>query len=203
MGNENSKTGTGLEFVHTRLVRDSWMKPEKTVTSPEEAVSLLQEIICDLPQEVMAMINISQSRVINASILNMGTSGACMVSMPELFRAAILSGASSFLLLHNHPSGKCNPSKDDFVARIKHNHGIVERLSNLEQAERQSITNYYAKATVEKETPRRILIYYKTKDIALLGQMELSEVEECLKAAKERKTPTPPAASGKVLCLMT
>lgn len=86
-----------------------------------------------------------------------------------------------------------NPSKDDFVARIKRNHGIVERISNLEQAERQSITNYYAKATSEKETPRRILSYYKTKNIALLGQMDLSEVEECLKAAKEKKgTPSTP-----------
>ena len=82
------------------------------------------------------------------------------------------------------------------MARIKHNHGIVERLSNLEQAERQSITNYYAKATGKKETPRRILSYYKTKDIALLGQMELSEVEECLKAAKEKKNPTPPPRRG-------
>ena len=89
-----------------------------------------------------------------------------------------------------------NPVRDDFVARIKHNHGIVERLSNLEQAERQSITNYYAKATGKKETPRRILSYYKTKDIALLGQMELSEVEECLKAAKEKKNPTPPPRRG-------
>ena len=89
-----------------------------------------------------------------------------------------------------------NPSKDDFAARIKHNHGIVERLSNLEQAERQSITNYYAKATGIKEMPRRILSYYKTKDIALLGQMELSEVEECLKAAKEKKNPTPPPRRG-------
>lgn len=80
-----------------------------------------------------------------------------------------------------------NPSKDDFVARIKRNHGIVERISNLEQAERQSITNYYAKATSEKETPRRILSYYKTKNITLLSQMDLSEVEECLKAAKEKK----------------
>ena len=89
-----------------------------------------------------------------------------------------------------------NPVRDDFVARIKHNHGIVERISNLEQTERQSITNYYAKATGKKETPRRILSYYKTKDIALLGQMELAEVEECLKAAKEKKSPTPSPRRG-------
>ena len=89
-----------------------------------------------------------------------------------------------------------NPVRDDFVARIKHNHGIVERISNLEQAERQSITNYYTKATGKKETPHRILSYYKTKDIALLGQMELAEVEECLKAAKEKKSPTPSPRRG-------
>lgn len=89
-----------------------------------------------------------------------------------------------------------NPVRDDFVARIKHNHRIVERISNLEQAERQSITNYYTKATGKKETPHRILSYYKTKDIALLGQMELAEVEECLKAAKEKKSPTPSPRRG-------
>ena len=41
-----------------------------------------------------------------------------------------------------------NPNKDDFVARIKRNHAVIEKISNLEQAERQSITNYYAKASV-------------------------------------------------------
>lgn len=84
-----------------------------------------------------------------------------------------------------------NPSKDEFIARIKRNHGIVERIGNLEQAERQSITNYYARANVDKETPKLILGYYKTKDIALLGKMELAEVEECLKAAKAKKKTTP------------
>lgn len=39
-----------------------------------------------------------------------------------------------------------NPNKDEFVPRIKKNHAILERISNLEQAERQSITNYYARS---------------------------------------------------------
>ena len=53
-----------------------------------------------------------------------------------------------------------NPSKDDFVTRIKHNHEIVERISNLEQKERQSITNYYAKTTGNKDIPRKILSFW-------------------------------------------
>ncbi len=91
-----------------------------------------------------------------------------------------------------------HPSKDDFVTRIKRNHSIIERISNLEQAERQSITNYYAKASVNRDIPRLILSYYKTKNTELLKKMDLEDVESCLKAVKEkpgtppkpRKTPT-------------
>lgn len=84
-----------------------------------------------------------------------------------------------------------NPSKEDFVSRIRRNHGIVERIGNLEQAERQSITNYYSKDDKNKEIPRLILSYYKTRNIELLKRMDLEEVEKCLKAAK-KATPTPP-----------
>lgn len=81
-----------------------------------------------------------------------------------------------------------NPDKDDFVARIKRNHAIVERISNLEQAERQSITNYYSRSSSNKAVPRLILNYYKTKNVELLKQMDLEDVEGCLKAVKERPT---------------
>lgn len=83
-----------------------------------------------------------------------------------------------------------NPSREVFVSRIKHNHAVVERISNLEQAERQGITNYYARSIGSKDLPRLILSYYKTKNIDLLKQMELCEVEICLKAAKEKRRNT-------------
>lgn len=82
------------------------------------------------------------------------------------------------------------PSKEDFIRRIRRNHDIVERLGNLEQAERQSITNYYSKDDVNKEMPRLILSYYKKRSIELLKDMDLEEVEKCLKAVK-KAAPTP------------
>lgn len=81
-----------------------------------------------------------------------------------------------------------NPDKDDFVTRIKRNHAIVERISNLEQAERQSITNYYSRNSIDKAVPRLILNYYKTKNVELLKQMDLEDIESCFKAMKERPT---------------
>ena len=88
-----------------------------------------------------------------------------------------------------------NPSKEDFVARIRRNHVIVERIGNLEQAERQSITNYYSKQDVSKEVPRLILSFYKTRDIELLKKMDLEAVELCLKAAK-KTSPNPVKTKG-------
>ena len=85
-----------------------------------------------------------------------------------------------------------NPDKDAFVARIKRNHAIVERIGNLEQAERQSITNYYSRSSSNKAVPRLILSYYKTKNVKLLNQMDLEDIESCLKAVKERPTPPRP-----------
>ena len=89
-----------------------------------------------------------------------------------------------------------NPTSEDFRARIKRNHEIVERISNLEQAERQSITNYYTKDNINKDIPRLILGYYKTQNVELLKNMNLDDVEKCLKAAK-KSTPTPPTPRGK------
>ena len=92
-----------------------------------------------------------------------------------------------------------NPDKNDFVSRIKRNHAILERISNLEQAERQSITNFYAKASGNRDIPRLILSYYKTKNVELLKKMDLEDVEDCLKAVKEKPNTPPKPKKAPVL----
>lgn len=87
------------------------------------------------------------------------------------------------------------PTIDDIATSIQNNHAIVERIGNLEQTERQSITNYYANNPKNKDLPRLILQYYKTKDASLLKDMEFSEVEACLKAVK--KKPSDPVKKQK------
>lgn len=89
-------------------------------------------------------------------------------------------------LLKDKTIDQGTPSVDDIVLKIKKNHDIVEKIGNLEQTERQSITNYYAAGSGDKKIPRLILQYYSKKNAELLGKMELSKVEECLKAAKKK-----------------
>ena len=81
-------------------------------------------------------------------------------------------------LCHDKNIDSGNPTTEDFVSRIRRNHAVVERIGNLERTERQSITNYYSKSTSNRDIPRLILSYYKSRNVELLKDMELEDVEE-------------------------
>lgn len=51
--------------------------------------------------------------------LSRGSVNLCLVSMRGIFIRALLTGASSIILLHNHTSGDTSPSKADFKTAIK------------------------------------------------------------------------------------
>jgi DNA repair protein RadC len=46
-------------------------------------------------------------------IVSQGTLNASVVHPREVFRIAITESAASVILLHNHPSGNIEPSKED------------------------------------------------------------------------------------------
>lgn len=73
------------------------------------------------------------------------------------------------------------PTIEQLRDQIKKNHATVRRISNLEQKERQHISNYLAK-NPDNNVVRLILDYYRSPSVELLKQMDLSEVEKCLKA---------------------
>lgn len=56
-----------------------------------------------------------------------GGRASSMVDVAVVLQAVILSGASSFILAHNHPSGSVNPSPDDMALteRLKKASGLV------------------------------------------------------------------------------
>lgn len=83
-------------------------------------------------------------------------------------------------LLSHKSFGIGAPTVDSFRSEIKRNHELTRRISSLEQKERQNITQY-ASSHPDNELIRLILNYYYTKDIALLKQMDVEEVEKCLR----------------------
>lgn len=103
-----------LNVVSIRLVKDAPIMSETPIGSPQDAVRLLGEHMCELDREVLCIINLKASGIpINCNFISMGAVDQTLAHPREIFKSSVLSNASSVLLLHNHPSGKLSPSKED------------------------------------------------------------------------------------------
>lgn len=103
-----------LKYEHVELKRDTWFQPSVFVENYEDAVNAVREMIADIDREMLVQLNLTNSgRVINASVCSVGTASQAQFSMVEILRNLILSGGNRIILLHNHPSGSADPSKED------------------------------------------------------------------------------------------
>ena len=110
----------GLDMVAVRLVDDAPIYSDKKLNSPKDAVDLLGREISKYDREVVCVINLSTNGVpINATIVSIGELDACVVHPRELLKAAYLCNAKGIILLHNHPSGSLEPSKQDVMVTDK------------------------------------------------------------------------------------
>ena len=55
------------------------------------------------------------NKVIAVNLTFQGTLNQTLVHPREIFKITLLCSGAAIVLVHNHPSGKCDPSKEDFV----------------------------------------------------------------------------------------
>ncbi len=60
-----------------------------------------------------------KNRVIKEEIIFIGSVKMAVCEPRDIFMAALKSGAAAMVVLHNHPSGDCKPSKEDIDITIK------------------------------------------------------------------------------------
>lgn len=105
-----------LDVVSVRLVKNAPLFSDKKITTPEDAVSLLGELLCEMDREVVCVINLkTDGTPINCNFASMGAISQAIAEPRELFKTAILSNAAKMMLVHNHPSGMLEPSKEDTI----------------------------------------------------------------------------------------
>ena len=66
-------------------------------------------------EEVHLMLADSRGRMIRSALISRGTVNLSAVSPREIFSCALRHGAASFVLIHNHPSGQPEPSREDIL----------------------------------------------------------------------------------------
>lgn len=77
-------------------------------------------------QLIIAMLD-TKCRLINDTVLSIGTINASLITPREVFIEAFKYNAVSIIILHNHPSGDSTPSNNDLVVtkRIKESGEIL------------------------------------------------------------------------------
>jgi len=84
------------------------------VGTPEEAAALVGPLLAGRDRERCLLVNLDvKHRLVGVATVSVGTAEHTFMGPREVFRDALLAGASAIVLAHNHPSGDPTPSADD------------------------------------------------------------------------------------------
>lgn len=91
--------------------------PEQTViSSPEDIVRIYGPRLRDLDHERFYVLLLNNAGLVTDEVMvSKGIQSATLVHPREIYREAIRRSASSVLLLHNHPSGLKEASREDHI----------------------------------------------------------------------------------------
>lgn len=103
-----------LDMVSVRLVKDAPVYSEHQIVSPEAAVNVVGDLLCEMDREMLCIINLkANSKPINCNIVSIGALNHTLAHPREMLKSSILSNAANIIMMHNHPSGSLEPSRDD------------------------------------------------------------------------------------------
>ena len=97
--------------------RMSAIKIEKIkISSPGDAAMVLMEEMRYYQKEYFKIILLdTKNNIKKISQISVGSLNSSIVHPREVFHEAVLNLSSSIILIHNHPSGECQPSHEDIV----------------------------------------------------------------------------------------
>jgi DNA repair protein RadC len=101
-----------VELGRRTLTATSDVRPR--LTTPHEVARFLLPQFGAAPVERFGVLLLDvRHRPIRVRLLTSGSREASLVHPREVFREAVVAGASAIVVFHNHPSGDATPSVDD------------------------------------------------------------------------------------------
>lgn len=89
-------------------------KEKRTIKSPKDAADYVMVRLRDEVREhFLAMLLDTRHHVLALPVISVGNLNASVVHPREVFKQAVLASAAFVILLHNHPSGDPEPSRED------------------------------------------------------------------------------------------
>lgn len=89
-------------------------KPVKKISCAEDVFDYFHERLKDEKQENFYVLMLdTKNNIIGEQLISKGILDASIIHPREVFKPAIKNSASKIILVHNHPSGNPNPSRED------------------------------------------------------------------------------------------
>lgn len=103
-----------VPIVQLRMVKETEVQYKTSITSADSIIEMMTDTFEGEYREKCYVIGFdSQHYPVCIHLLGVGGTGNCIVPPASIFKPILLSNASAFILMHNHPSGHLVPSDSD------------------------------------------------------------------------------------------
>ena len=101
--------------IRVQLVREGTRQEYgKRISSSQDVVELVAPDLNKYDREVFLSLLLNTKNLpIGVEEVSIGCLNSSIIHPRELFKSAVLASASSLILIHNHPSGDPEPSRED------------------------------------------------------------------------------------------
>jgi len=99
-------------FRRTNRLQKKGYKP-KIETAKDVFNYYVDELRDKKKEHFYALFLDTKNRIIDKELISVGTLNASLIHPREVFKSAIKASSNAIILVHNHPSGDCEPSKED------------------------------------------------------------------------------------------
>lgn len=104
----------GLDMVRLQLKKEKKLLSDKPCRTIADTLDILGQTFKSWNREVsMGVMLDDKFRVICVQVLSLGTNNTSDFYTKDLYAGVVLSDAKFCVLVHNHPSGDCTPSRID------------------------------------------------------------------------------------------
>ena len=117
-----------LSELYDRIIQEDVIKNMKTVSFPSEVYNLIKSRYKYQQQEILTLLTLdTKNHVTHVIDVFKGSLNSAVTHPREIFNLAIKYSAASIIIVHNHPSGAVDPSKEDIKVsqRLKEAGNII------------------------------------------------------------------------------
>ena len=114
IGKDKAATLVAAFEISRRVESQSKWFSNKSITKPSDIAKMFIPILRDEVKERFIVVSMNAAnRIIRYNIISTGNLTSSIVHPREVFKVAIENNSANIILIHNHPSGNCDPSNDD------------------------------------------------------------------------------------------